>query len=486
MFSYLLRFLYRFQSKPVQKILLAALAVVIVAVVLGSFARWVRRRREDRRESWTGLVVAAVGDALKVLIGLAVLAGICLHMRFQSEEFARQRGGVSERAHHAVKTIWGRPHVQRELGARMVYSTTHFYDKDGMELDAEKLKATSQPIGFRKEETEHTVPGDPILQADHQITLWMNYRKKGSAYYPTFETDCAFRYRVRNLAGRQLTARFDFPLPQEQGLVDRLAVTVDGENIARQFLVEGGSLSWEMPMAAGQEQEIAISYHSRGLGHLRLDPGAGRQLRKYRLRLLCRGIAEDQINYPVGCMTPTAKTAEGDSTVLLWDLDQAVTRLGMGVIVPKKKQAGYYVARVLAAGPWGLTLLLAVVIVTHLATARSLNWVPLALLAAAYHLYYLLAAHIGDYWPGLAGGMVLSGIAAAGMMALLYLKSAQRFVAWAVVALFVFFCFVYPLMRISEHEGLLLSILYVALLGYLVALVIGRRRRVTAPDQQLA
>ena len=483
MFSFLLRFLYRFQSKPVQKALLAALAVLILAVLLGSFVRWLRRRRQHTPESWMGLIVGSLGDVLKVLIGLAVLAGICLYMRFQSEEFARRRGGVSERAYQAVKTIWGRPHVQHELQTRMAYYTTHFYDKDGLELDGEKLKATSQPIAFRKQEIEHLVPGDPILQSDHEIALWMNYRKKGSAYYPTFETDCAFRYRVANLSDRELTAMFDFPLPQAQGLVDRLEVTLDGASLDRRYVIDGGALSWEMPMAPGQEQDLRIGYHSRGMDHLRLEPGAGRQLRKYRLRMLCKGIAEDRINYPIGCMTPTQRQPEGDSTVLSWNLEQAVTQLGMGVIVPKKTQAGYYVARVLAAGPWGLALLMAMVIVTHLATGRPLNWILLALLAGAYYLYYLLAAHIGDYWPGLAGGMLLSAAATTAMMALLHLRCSDRFVAVVTMALFVFFCVAYPLMRITDYQGLLLSILYVALLGYVVGLVVAQRRRWIAGER---
>ncbi len=475
MFSYLSQFLYRFGSKPVQMALLAALAAVVAAVLLGSFVRWLRRRRQDRPESWTGLLVAAVGDVLKVLIGLGVLAGICLHMRLQSEEFARQRGGTSERAYEAVKTIWGRPHVQRELSSRLVYYTTHYYDKDGLELDPDRLKAASQPVSFRKQEVEHAVPGEAILQADHEIALWMNYRRKGSAYYPTFETDCAYRYRVANVSDRKLTAIFRFPLPEEQGLIDKLDVRLDGKSIGRSFLVEDEALGWKMDMAAGQEQDVAISYHSRGMDHLRLEPGAGRQLRRYRVQLLCREIAPEQINYPVGCMTPTDVTADENGTHLSWDLDQAVTRLGMGVIVPKKTQEGYYVARVLSAGPWGLVLLLAMVIITHAAAGRPVSWVMLALLAGAYYLYFLLAAQIGEYEPGLAGGMFFSGLAATAMVVALFARSGDRFSGWATVAFFVLLAFAYPLLRISEHEGLLLTILYVALLGYVVALVVRRR-----------
>ena len=206
MFSYLSRILYRFQSAPMRKLALAALAALVLAVLLGSFVRWLRRRRQDRPETWTGLVTGSVGDVLKVLAGLAVLAGICLHLKFSAEEFTRKRGGVSQRNYEAVKDIWGRPHRQRELGVHLAYYTEHVYDKDGMEIDPDKLKAATQPVGFRKEKVKHVSPGQPVAKADHDIAVWMNYRRKGAAYYPCFETDFALNYRVVNFSGRDAEA----------------------------------------------------------------------------------------------------------------------------------------------------------------------------------------------------------------------------------------------------------------------------------------
>ena len=480
MFTYLLSLLAKFQSRPVQKLLILALAVLVAAVVLATLARWLRRR--GRAEGWPALAVAVPGNVLKVLAALGLLAVISAHLRFQSGEFARRRGGVSQRAYNAVKTIWGRPHVQRELRVRAAYTTVHYYDKDWLELDGEKLKATSRPVGFRTKWIEHPIPGDPILQAEHDVTLWPNYRRKGSGLYPGFEVNCSFRYRVANLSDRQVVANFAFPLPQGQGVLDGLSVTVDGKVIDRELAIEDESLSWKLSMGPRQEADVAVSYHSRGLEYLRFDPGSGRQLRKYRVRMLCRGIAADQVNYPIGCMTPTEKKGEGPSTVLRWDLDGAVTRLGMGVIVPRARTGGRDVARVLAVGPWGLVLLLAMVLVTHLVADRPLRPVALALLAVAYHLCYLLTAHLGDYWPGLLGGMLISAAATTAIVALLHVKGPDRFSSRATLALLVFFAVAYPLMRISTYDGLLMSVLYVAMLAYTVVLIVRARPRAQAPQ----
>jgi len=368
------------------------------------------------------------------------------------------------------------------LTVRLVYYTTHYYDKDALEIDYDKLQASTQPVGHRKETIEHEIPGSAILEADHDIELWMNYRRKGGAWYPCFETNCSFTYRVVNYADREADAKFSFPLPTRQGLVDRLQVTVDGSAVGQSLVVQNEQVSWNLHMPPGQTHDVVVSYHSRGIDHLQFEPGAGRQLRKYRIRMICKGIAADEVNYPIGCMTPTHREETGGGTLLAWDLDQAVTRLGMGVIVPKMKQEGYYVARVLAGAPLGMILLIAMVVVTHLATGRAPHWLPLLLLAAAYYLYYLLMAHLADYWPGLTGGMILSGAILAGLTAVLQLTWHGRFPAIATTAFFAIFAGGYPLMRISDYEGLLLASFHVALLAYVIVIVVVLRRRLTSQE----
>ena len=494
MFSYLMQLISRFHSKPVQTVVLAGLVTIIAAVLLASLVNWLRRRNQDRPETWAGLLVASIGNVLKVLVGLGLLVVMCMYLDFQSDEFARQRGGTSQRNYESVMTIWGRPHVQRELSCKLMYETVEYYDKDGMEIDADKLKATSQPVGFRKQTIKHIVPGNPIISAEHTFDIAANYREKGGAFYPGFDVNGSFTYKFVSFADRDLDADFTFPLPRRQGLVDQIQVTLNGKPLKQKLLISETSLRWRMPVKSGVAHDLAISYHSRGLNDLRFEPGAGRELGKYRLTMICRDIEKDRINYPVGCMTPTEpmtqttiKNADGKDipvTTLTWNLDKAVTRLGMGFILPKKTQPGYYVARVLAGAPWGLTLLLAVVVAMFLATGDRLRGLPIAILAGGYMLYYLLMAHIGDYKPGLTGGMIIAGLVLMALEAAFLLVWCHRFQAISALGLLGVFCLAYPLIRISDYEGLLLTSLYVALFAWIIALLIAfRSRRRTEPDE---
>jgi hypothetical protein len=475
MFTYLSRLLGRLTEKPFPKLLLAALVVLVAAVLLGSVVRWLRRRRQDDPRSWSVLGVSAVGAVLKALVGLAVLAGLCLSLSFQAQEFSRRHGGLSQRNYEAVKTIWGRPHVQRELNVKLATYATHYYDKDGLELDLAKIQASSTPIAYRKTDVENIIPVNPLISAQHQIDITMNYRRKGLGVYPGFETTSAFNYKVANLGEESATALFSFPLPTDQGMVDRIAVTMDGQPVTRDLVADGVSLTWKRSMQPAQECKVTVSYHSRGLDHLRFEPGT-RQLRQYQVSMVLHGIPKKDVDYPIGCMTETDSHQDGDDTTLIWNLDNAVTRLGMGVILPGQQREGYHLSGVLEAAPLGLVLLLGMVVVTGLLLGGNLHWLGLLLLAVAYYLYNLLTAYLGDYWPGMAGGMLLSGLALTALTAALQLKINARLAAWTNVGFFVLFCVAYPLIRISEYSGLLLTVLYVLLLAYVTVIVILRWR----------
>ena len=484
MFHHLSKFLYKLDAKPVQLIAMAGLALVVGSIIVWRFAAWMRERR-TARESWLGLVGDALGAVVKVLLGLTVLAVMALHLSYQAVEFERARGGVTQRNYDAVQMIWGRPHLQRELSAKLVYYTEHYYNKDRLEIDLEKIKASSEVVGYRKEEKEHTLKGSPVVSADHLIELSMNYRRKGGALYPGFDTVCRFTYRLVNFDSRPMEAKLSFPLPSRQGIVDDLTILVDGEEYDRPLEFSGETVGWKLDMAPGAARGIEVFYRSRGLGHLRFEPGSGRELSNYRVKMVCKGISVSELDYPIGCMTPTSVEKAGNDTVLTWQLKRAVTRMGMGLIVPEPKQAGYYVAKVLSAAPKGLVLLLAMLLVTLLTAGGSVRWMPLALVAAAYHLYYLLAANIGDYAPGLIGGMVIAGTALTLLVLLVQMTFYRGLCRWAPVGLFVVFCVIYPMLVITGSASLLLSILYVAMLAYAASLVVLARIRSRGEPPQL-
>ncbi len=475
-FTYLRALLVEFHSKPMVSLLTYAVAVLLAAVVLVSFLHWLRRRNAQRPEHWTGLITLSTGNVLKVLAGIGVVVLLCLYLRFQSGEFARLRGGRSERNQAAVQMIWGRPHTQRELTARLFTKKTHYYDKDGLEFDPKKLLASDKLIAFNKREIETTLSGNWIQSSDHTIDLKMNYRKKGNATYPGFEVDCRFGYVVENGSETDAKGSFYFPMPQQQGLVDHFSLSIDGQEMTHNAKVTADGASWNMPMPKGRRATVAVSYHSRGLGHIRILPGQGRKHASYSLAMRCRGVDGEAINYPVGCMTPTSKTQKGGDLLLAWTLDKAVTRFGMGVILPEQEGKGKDISVVLGEAPWALLLLLGVVLVTHGVLGRAIPYPLLLILAVAYTLFTLLMAHISDYHAGFTGGLWIAGSVLTILTGLLWWRRTSPFLAGTTVGFFALFSFAWPTLNVQKEADLYRSILYVVLLAYVSALLIFKKK----------
>jgi hypothetical protein len=476
MFSFLSRLLHQLESRPVKMALLVALGMLVSSIVLWTFINWLRRRRQYNPDSVVGLVTGSAGTLLKIFLGLAIVVAISLHLRYESVEFARKHGGVSQRNYDAVLSIWGGPYTQSEMGVNLCTYATHFYDKDGLELDADKLKATTQPIGFRRNDAETILPGNAIVQGRHEIVITRNERQKGGARYPGFETQCTFNYRVINFSDKDVVANFTFPMPAQQGVIDAFAVMIDGKGLDQKLVLTKDNAKWQLSMTPGKGLDVLVSYKSRGMDFLKLEPDGAKGLGNYSVQMTCKNMNKSDYSSPIGCMTPMVMEQNGGDLVLKWNLGQAVTRLGMGIILPRPQQESYYVGKVLDAAPFGLVLLGVMILATYLAAGTPMNWVVLLLLAAGYHLYYLLMANVGDYWPGLVGGMAIAGAVLWLLMAILHLKTTRRFTAWASLAMFAVFCFAYPLMQISDYAGLLQTILYVALLAYVIGLVLWQKR----------
>ena len=70
--------------------------------------------------------------------------------------------------------------------------------------------------------------------------------------------------------------------------------------------------------------------------------------------------------------------------------------------------------------------------------------------------------------------LALAALAAL-VLAVLQFSRADRFAATTSVIFFLLFVAVYPLLRISDADGLWMTVLYVLLLGYVIALMVRSR-----------
>ena len=331
-----------------------------LAAVLG-MAVW-----RARGQSWAGRG-AQLGWGLLAVVMLVGTAGVLKrYLNRELAEFCRTHGRVSEANYNAVQAIWGPEQNQQEL-------TVEFgYDEEVTERV--EFEDPSKPALIKKKIEHRTVPGNPFESARHEVTVRQNPRKKGSAIYPGYETDCRFTYKLQYPGNRDVKAALRFPLPGGMMVCNELAVNLNGASVLGQLQVNNGALLLELPVTAGWGADLEIKFKSRGVAYWYFQVTEARVIRDFLLTLHLPDLPKEKLNYPEGCMTPTeiTGTADGRGCDLTYRLGNAVSAKGMGIALSQPPQPGKTMNAVLSEASTAWTLLFAALVIgLTLAGARN-------------------------------------------------------------------------------------------------------------------
>lgn len=315
-------------------------------------------------------------------------------------DFRHTHGRLTEVNLQAVRTIWGAEQVQGELSADLWWE-----EEQTERIESEDL---SKPTVTRKKTVRHTVVSNPFLTTRHEITLRQNPRKKGSAMYAGYETDCAFQWLIRNPADRDVKATVRFPLPSS-AMLDDLAVTMNGTNALDLVRVENSALVLEQDFPKDETMEFRVAFKSRGLSYWYFQVREAREVRDFELQLKLPDLAKSKLNYPEGCMTPTeiAPTKDGRGSVLTYRLDRAICSKGMGIELPKLPQPGETTGAVLDEAEKGWVLLFAAAVLAFTLAGGSNKTLAGILIGCATAFGYGLVGDLSDTFLGFWGSAVL-------------------------------------------------------------------------------
>ena len=249
-------------------------------------------------------------------------------------DFQRTHCRITQANYNAVQTIWGAEQVQSELNVDIYHN----------EETTERIESEdpSKPALLRKKMQHVSVTGNPFVTARHQITLRQNARKKGSALYGGYETDCSFSWRLRNPSDANQKCTLTFPLPAAGAIYDGLAATLDGKDVLPQIQIKDASLVLEREVQPNEALDFRVAFKSRGLSYWYFQVREAREIRDFNLTMNLADLPKSKLNYPDGCMTPTeiSPTKDGQGCVLTYRLDHALTDKGMGIALPQLPQPG--------------------------------------------------------------------------------------------------------------------------------------------------
>ena len=271
---------------------------------------------------------------LLVALVIWAMATLRSYLRETTAHFQRTHGRVTQANYNAVQTIWGGEQTQGELKLE-IYNDEEVTER----IESED---TTKPAILRKKTVRHFATGNPFVAAHHDVTLKQNPRKKGSAFYGGYETDCRFTWKLRNPADAPFKCNLTFPLPADGAMYDDLSATLNGKDVLPQMEIKDNTLVLSRDLQPNEAMNFAITFKSRGMSSWYFQVRESREIRDFLLTLTLPDLPKAKLDYPYGCMTPTdiAPTADNAGCVLTYRLDHALSNKGMGISLPQLPQPG--------------------------------------------------------------------------------------------------------------------------------------------------
>jgi hypothetical protein len=462
-------------TEPILALFLgAALAAVFVAA-------YGHRERggPEQKLLWTlyDHAVRLMRGVLIVGVIAAAIGVLRIYLRQSVGAFQRTHGRVTEANYNSVQTIWGPEQHQGELRVD-IYTDEEVTER----IESEDL---TKPAVLRKKLARKHATGNPFVSANHQVTLRQNSRKKGSALYGGYDTDCRFSWRLRNPDAQRHNCNLTFPLPSATAMYDDLSVTLNGADILPQAQVRESALVIAREVEANETMDLRIAFKSRGMAFWYFQVHEQREIRDFTLTLTLPDLAREKLNYPEGCMTPTKidATADRAGSILTYRLDHALSNKGMGVALPALPQPGAMTNAVLGQTDRAWLFVVAMLLIT-LTLAGANHAVLLTLLIGATTAFaYGLVADFSDLLFGFWG----TAAAVLCPIFLLLTVIAGRTMPWSISRRITFQLVLFGLILPCvagldpDRESLYLNVCALLFLGFIAPLLLRSSQTTTSP-----
>ncbi|MFQ5526981.1 MAG: inner membrane CreD family protein [Thermoanaerobaculia bacterium] len=287
-----------------------------------------------------------------------------------------------------VTSLWGDRHTQ--IAPSVSYSLRKTVTEEVTEKDGSGNAVTRE---IRRERID-SVPL-ALESSSIDVALDVDHRRKGLLWHDTYSVDFQASYRVQipDRPTRSLSVLYSFPSPT--AIYDDFLLSVNGKEIARVENLSAG-VSQKFAIEPGAEAVIEIRYRSRGLDtwSYRFANSTVGQVRDFELTMTTDF---DQIDFPAGSLSPTAKKQLEAGWRLDWRFDNLLSGQHIGIDIPNKLNPGPLTARITFFAP--VSLLFFVTVLVMLGALRHLDLHPMHFffLSAAFFSFHLLMAYLVDH-----------------------------------------------------------------------------------------
>jgi len=238
--------------------------------------------------------------------------------------------------------------------------------------------------------------------SDVSVTLTVDYRKKGLVYYTGYVADFTGKYTITNPEAQKIYLSFIFPYPMKQGegMLRDVKLLVNNREDTENTEYQESLLLWTGALEPSSSLDMTVQYSGRGLRHFVYGFEPGRQINRFKMKMDILGASD--VDYPVSTMTPTRteETARGKS--LVWELESVMTQLNIGVVLPDRINIARQISVMTLRSPAFFLLFLGALLLIFALTAIPLNFIQVAMMSAAFFLFYPLFAYLSMYMSPVA------------------------------------------------------------------------------------
>ncbi len=241
-------------------------------------------------------------------------------------------------------------------------------------------------------------------------------RYKGLLWYNRTAVTFSGKYTLSAQAGgvgAKTGGFFIFHLPGGITSHDGLAVTLDGEPVELpQQQKQSGDLA--VSVARDVEHVVTVSYSTQGQDVWLYAPGrsngsggyhrwdsdstvpAGAEMSELKNFSMTVAMNFADVDYPKGTQSPSGKRTLDDGFEGTWQYQSLVTNQAMGVVMPKRTNAGPIAARMSFFAPISLLFFFTVLFGVVVLKKIPLHPMHMLLISAGFFAFHILLAYLAD------------------------------------------------------------------------------------------
>ena len=295
----------------------------------------------------------------------------------------------------AVGQLWGTAHRQE---APEIY----YILKEKREI----ARQEGEPLKYETV-IVHVKTPEALVKSDIDVSLDLEYRKKGLLWYSTYKVDFAADYLVKNNSSEKRNYKFKYAFPSPDGIYDNFILEIGGEKIDTLSPV-AGKLVAGIELESGQSRKVKISYSSRGMDQWWYVFGEDVSQVK-NLNLTIHTDFHD-IDFPESGISPTSKKETAQGWDLNWSYENLISGIQIGVEMPQRMNPGPFVSRISFFAPVSLFFFFFLVFIITLVKKIRIHPMNYFFLAAAFFSFHLLMAYLVDHINLTAAFIICSAV----------------------------------------------------------------------------